>query len=554
LTLLVPAAARAQQTVLVESTTGRDAAAVDASLPEVVRALGTPAPRSGPSLAVDIELKFGAAPRRLPPSALAAIGEQLERVEQDLFYHGTRERSAVEALEEIRGRLARASGTLAHDAAARALYRRVLLSLIRAYHSTLMADAAAELLMKELVLSFPDLPVDAVKDGRVLFELFQRVQKSAPKEGVLRVELDGGPATVYLNERALDGTRAAVPAGEYRVFVSTPGGDGRLHLVPVGAGVVVLRVDVPFEVALEAEERVGFRYADAAARARDERRFVAKLGTALAADRMLVLGALPVDGQPAVGVISYALPDAAITDAVAVRGAPGQLAPGALARAVEQLGAPAHAGDGVVHLGAAALAPAASSPSLTAAAALPPARVERPASTARILAWSGLGLGLTLAVLGVHAAALDGTGTCGATSRLCSSVYNTDGIGAATWAVGGFGALLASTLLIAADEPRRLRTVALVTAAWGAAALVGGALLLADGDYPLAYQRDASGRLVGRTTDTGDLGVAALALGGAHLLAGAVMGLVDALHARAPLHAAPLVSPTATGLAVAGRF
>jgi hypothetical protein len=567
LALLALAGTARAQTAVIESTLGRGPSDVSAYLPEVGRGLGTPPPRSGAALAVDIELKFGAAPRRLPASALAEIGERVERVAQDLFYSGTRERRAIETLEEMRGRLAKAPGTLAHNPDARALYRRVLLSLIRAYQTNqrLAGESAAELLMKEVVASFVDLPVDPLKDGRALSDLYQRVLRAAPLEATLHVELAGGAGRVFLNERPLEGRDAQLAPGEYRVFVSTPSGDGRLHPLTVTRGETRLRIDVPFEVALETEEFVGFRFDSAAARARDQAGFVDKLGSALGLAQVVVLGAVAPDGEPAVALLAYG-PGGELVAGLGVRGAAGAVPAARLVRAAELLARREHDGavarEGLIELGAQVLEQGGPRAVPAAAVAEPAAAPPAPRSRALpIVAWTGLGLGLTLAVLGAHAAALDGVGTCGATAQLCARVYDTDGIGAAAWGVGALGALLSSTLLIAVEQPRRLRTVALVTAAWGVAALVGGALLLSDDQYPLRYDRDGRGQPVAATADTNAVAVTALALGGAHVLVGAALGIVDAVRARAPraterarLRLQPSLTPTGAALSLAGSF
>jgi hypothetical protein len=139
----------------------------------------------------------------------------------------------------------------------------------------------------------------------VLADLYAEVQRTMPLRSAIQVVAPGANVALYVNERRVEGMRVAVADGEYRVFVSTLRGDGRIHKLRV-AGAETLTIDVPFEVSLETDELVGFSFDDAAQETRDEPRFLQKLGAALGVRDLVVMNTLTLDEHPAVALTLHA--------------------------------------------------------------------------------------------------------------------------------------------------------------------------------------------------------------------------------------------------------
>ncbi|HEX4459857.1 MAG TPA: hypothetical protein VIA18_17890 [Polyangia bacterium] len=469
--------AAAPRAIVVEAVVGKpDSAAggaagetsdVHAYLPDVIAALGQPL--ADRALADAVDAHFGPAPAQLSASALAEIAARARQAERNLFFSGTRVRESIDELEAARARLGDAQATLAHDHDARALYQHILLKLSRAYQVTQSPEAAqlAEARMLELVRNVPDLPVDPGRNERELVQLYERLRAAQALTARLVITLPPAAlgAHAFVEGQSVDSARSLpMRAGDYRLFAAGEHGDGRLHRVTLTRGEVAVAIDVDFEAALRSDRFVGLAYASHASRAKDETRWVGQLAHGLAATRVYVLAADAADGRPGVAVWGYAVDErgARLVASSSARGAAGSAAPAEVARAAARVAAALDGGPPAPGVTVMAGRKVAAAPSLAAPVA-PAVDGDGDGGTRAltIAGWSAVAVGLPLAVTG---AALWHHG-----SNVQSAALVTSGAGLA---VAGTVWTLTTT---PAQRPRT-RAIAIVSALWGAAAVVAAAL------------------------------------------------------------------------------
>jgi hypothetical protein len=244
---------------------------------------------AGAALTSAVDARIGPPPPRLTASALALLQARVKQAERNLFFNGARVRESIADLEEARARLVEAQASLAHDRDARSLLQYVLVKLTRAYQIERVPDAArlADERVEELVRLFPDKPLDAEHNERELYELYDRARKRLTATARLTVTLPPG-AELHVEGVSYDAPPLLVP-GAYRWFASDARGDGRLHRVTLD-GATRVTIDLPLETTLRDQPSPSFVFASPQARAAEEPKLVARLGRALDASRVYVLG------------------------------------------------------------------------------------------------------------------------------------------------------------------------------------------------------------------------------------------------------------------------
>jgi hypothetical protein len=516
----------------------------------------------------------------MPASVMAELSARFDRTTEDLFFSGVRVKRALETLEDIREKIVSAHFSVATNPNARGLLRKVTLALIRGYQTANRSESA-ERLMKEFVVSFPDLPVQASIDGRSLADLYDRTSRSLLARGTISVRFTGTGA-VYLNERRVEGPRINVPEGEYRVFVATSEGNSRLHRLTVAEGTVELVIDLPFEVALETDEFVGFRFRDAAERSRQESAFVGRLAKAISAREVVAISTAYIDTKEGIALSLYRQPFESPIATVMTPGLPGVVRGSEIAQATRRLVIERAALTGqaevptpdqdraagllvistrTIGAHAVSLSPPERrrADARAAASSEPLSPSSRPASQRRVaipvLSWTLLAAGLAVAVAGAALIPWDGIGSCQSVDRLCPTVYDTQAMGAAVLSVGGAFAVTGTGLALGlSPSRRRMRIGGIVALSWGAAMILAGGLSFAVKDYPLTFYPNGSD--VEKVTKSMVPGAAVMGVGGALAIVGTSLLIADRRHSRSKVswQAGPIISSTAVGAMVSAAF
>lgn len=164
--------------------------------------------------------------------------------------------------------------------------------------------SGAEPVFLEWNRAFPGEKVSAATFGAPANKAYADVVAKSPGYGNLIVNTTAPGVGVYIDEK-LDGlspvTRSHAAAGQYRVFVQTGTGLSRTHLVTVAPNKdATVTIDAEFDQAVNTEGWVGLKFADAAARAKNEAAYAAKFGNAMNADQIVVIGIDTVGGRQAV--------------------------------------------------------------------------------------------------------------------------------------------------------------------------------------------------------------------------------------------------------------
>jgi hypothetical protein len=402
------------------------------------------------------------------------------------------------------------------------------------------------------------------------------------------IQVNAGAGRVCINGSCAAGPVLSVPAGEYRFFVSTPRGDGRVHRVTVRPGEhKALTIDVDFEVALRTDAFVGFSFDSRTSREMREAGFASTLCRALGAREVVVLGELQFAGERHVALSAYAR-DRSTLAAVGTPGAPGIVPKEQMRRVAERLRAEEAAALGgaagptaeqdqsaalVVIVGA-KKAPAQPPSSVavavepraepSAARATPDALPRRKMKPMEIAGWVYLAVGVPVMIAGSYLSAREYLGTCESPTQLCPHTYSEKTTGKIGFPVmtTGYAAMGLGLLVgwIDADRPARLAGIQL--AVDGVAVLVSGGLRYQTANYPIRFDQQPNGSVTKTTPESirqqGTIGIAQMSVGGAFVVGGAALALVDQYvlrpRGRGAFAIAPGVSPSSVGLSAEGRF
>jgi hypothetical protein len=299
---LAPAAAAASP--ILEAHVGarpRDVDAVLAPVRDELVAAGFEDPRA---TAATLEARVSRPGRAAAPAALDAAVSRIE-AGFALVVAGEFDRALGE-LDHGLADLGAATASVAGDDRLRGAIQRGLIGRALA-HERLGAHARARAALAELVRGFPDRPIDYQAYGPEPRDRAAAVARAlaAGGTGDLVVTIDDRDAELFLDERPIGLGGASVTAlvpGDYRLFVRRRGRPGRVHPVSIAT-------ERPTEVALSWTLDAALRtdggvpalvFADDAARRRDEARLATRLGRALGAPSVALLGVETVGGRLAV--------------------------------------------------------------------------------------------------------------------------------------------------------------------------------------------------------------------------------------------------------------
>jgi hypothetical protein len=221
--------------------------------------------------------------------------------------------SAIGELDAGLGVLRRATASVAGNDRRRDAVMRALIGLALS-NKRLGRQEAAGAAMAELIRSFPDREIsyrDYGPEPRNLYNAVLPALRGDDGLGSLTVEVDDPETVVFLNERYVGVGTVTVGelyAGTYRVYVQQGSRRGRVHPVKVeGGGPTTLSVSWRFDAALHTEQGVAsLVFDDGAAQHGDEARLAVRIGRALDATSVAVIGFRDAGGQrQVVGQVYY---------------------------------------------------------------------------------------------------------------------------------------------------------------------------------------------------------------------------------------------------------
>lgn len=598
--------AQPHERAVIVASVGHDTTDISAYLPDTVKGLGPPQAWSGTPLAAAVEEKFGPAPVRLTSSVLADLSDRTKKAQRALFFDQTHISESIDDLEDVRGQLAEALWTISMNHDARALYYEVLLALARAYQTNRQlpgANKQAEARMEDVVRYFPDMPVDPKRHEQELYELYVKTRNRLPARFTVKVTIASKPPAtkVCVNGFCNEEMTFRVPAGQYRFFVWSPRGEGRVHTVAVRDSDVSADVDLDFESMLRTEASTGFRFSDYRERARLEPGFVKRLALALNVPKIIVLGETLVQEQPAIGLISYDAFSKRIITSIATPGTTGVIPSVQLARLAQRVVKEERAAAGkdirptaeqdraahfVVLVGAGAAnvtlpklsmhpaqeaeseAPAAAQP-IAPAPATSESRLGSHRPTYFVLlgdsplmrkviyasGWTMLVSAAVMMPLGLYLDFREGIGTCLSSSHLCPQTYDHSTTGEVLEGAGGAFTLGGLFYVLIGSNGEYVRDGGIGLLIAGATTVAGGAVLLYLNQFPINYG-DTGGAPQPTTIGLGTEGAAIIGGGAAAMVAGSIMLIVDQTkkHRNPAVSVIPRIGRGFGGFALAGSF
>jgi hypothetical protein len=167
--------------------------------------------------------------------------------------------------------------------------------------------------MAELVRGFPDREISYKDYGPEPRDLYAKVVRDLAADGLgsLTVEIDDPRTVVFLDDRYVGVgtvTVADLYPGKYRVYLQQGGRPGRVHEVDVEAGgPTAVSLSWSLDAALRTEAGVAaLEFADAAERRDHEARLAVRIGRALGAPSVALIGFRDVGGQrQVIGQVFY---------------------------------------------------------------------------------------------------------------------------------------------------------------------------------------------------------------------------------------------------------
>lgn len=239
------------------------------------------------------------------PPARADAGLRLDFIEAiDRSYKLWISGSFAECLAALQPLLAeahRSPADIAADSHLGSSVHKGLVTLALCQHR-LGDERASRDTMLELLRSF-ELEVSKAQYGAEAVELFvrARAEAKAAASGALTVRSLDASAAIFINERFAGigrFARAALSPGRYRVFAQVGTKQSRLHVVQIEPGEnVSLELDAEQERSLTTAPWFGYSFEDREQRVRREQSYAARLGAALAASSVVVIGLDERDGR-----------------------------------------------------------------------------------------------------------------------------------------------------------------------------------------------------------------------------------------------------------------
>jgi hypothetical protein len=275
----------------------------------VAEALANLSPRWDAQLAADLDREFGAPPSSIDSATLADYSSRCPAIAQRLDLGEMNAAKGAETLEGFRRTLTSKQGSLASslgfDSTTRGVYYCTLLTLARTYARAHRYRQATDC-MTALIRDFPERRIDPSKDEDVLVELYRRVKSTFEQQPRTSIRvITTTPAKLYADGRRVE---ASFPAlrGDYLIFGQTSSsGSTRVHRVAVTVGEAGVMIDVPFEVALQTERVIGWRFDNYDQQRQYERTFAATLCERLILSMVIVLAQGDVNGAPELRLTAY---------------------------------------------------------------------------------------------------------------------------------------------------------------------------------------------------------------------------------------------------------
>lgn len=297
---LCGAAARAEPPILEVHSSLRPADA-DALLGPVATELAAAGFEGTRATAAKVEAKLSLPGRAASEAELADAIRRID-VGEKRVVAGEFEQAVAELGAGL-ATLRRSIASLAGSDRGRDAAMRALVGLALSYKRIGPSEKATEA-MAELIRSFPDREISYADYGPEPRELYRRVRRSLEEEGKggLAIAVDDAETVVFVNERYVGVGSVTVPdlfRGTYRVYLQQGTRRGRVHRVAVEAGPPTsLSVSWRFDAALSTDHGVAaLIFDDAEQRRAEEARQAVRIGRALDAASVAVLGFREVAGQ-----------------------------------------------------------------------------------------------------------------------------------------------------------------------------------------------------------------------------------------------------------------
>ncbi len=288
------AAAAGPRAIVVESHVGaRPEGAADLLAP-VIAALQKRGAIGGAALREAIETAHSEPAALVTAEHLTTAQRLVEQAEKLIAHkrHAEALRILPPAVDVYRAQAA----AVAADPALRELAYRAMVALATA-HAEVGNTDEAHATVTELFRAFPDRPPEGP-----LAALAKQVgaELAAAGKGTLTLGVDRPNAELFVDERKVGSGHAQVtlPPGSYRVLARDGDHAGRVHTVTITAGATAsLQIDLALESALVTDrDFVGFLSPTEAARSEREGNLARRLGRALGAREVVVLGLREVQG------------------------------------------------------------------------------------------------------------------------------------------------------------------------------------------------------------------------------------------------------------------
>jgi hypothetical protein len=209
------------------------------------------------------------------------------------------------AIEDLSGAVdlfGSAPASVARNQSLRDPMRRALVGLALA-NKRLGNAAEATTAMAEVIRSFPDRAIDKSTFGPEAKSFYEQVQSDLESrgKGSLRIDVDDSSAVVFVNGRYItlgSTTLSDLYAGRYRVYLQQGDAQGRVHTVDVEPGEEkTLSVTWGLDSSLRTHTWVGFEFASAEDRQRDQPRYATTVARAVGGASVVVVGIDVVDGK-----------------------------------------------------------------------------------------------------------------------------------------------------------------------------------------------------------------------------------------------------------------